>query len=122
MTQLDVVGATSGDKHEYHYLNNTYGTSDRILFGQAGWFDVELENVTSTNVTVSLWCEDTEANGPVSDTGTFPVAPNTTVVVQVSGFPARADGSPMEECDCHLLLHNDDSESTGVEIWSSFYY
>jgi len=122
MVQIEAVSSTSGSSHESHYLNNTYDTSDRIIFGDQGWFDVDLFNPTSTNVTVSIWCEDTSGNGVLGDVATFKIEGNGEIFVQVSGFPAQADGSAMHDTYCHLLLHNDDNESSGVEISTYFYY
>ncbi len=84
---------------------------------------VRLVNETSTNVSVNLWAEDSAGNGPLSDTGYWiPVPPGTEKSVCFTQFGMQADGTtPISECIVHTVLHNDDSESSGVEIYHEFY-
>jgi hypothetical protein len=118
-------GECQGSSHHESYLTNGYDVPWTILFGDAGQFCVHLENVTSTNVSVRAWVVDTESNGEISDSGfSTSVQPSGGVTnLYFSDLGMRGDGvTPQTEAELHLVVHNDDSESTGVEIWHSVWY
>lgn len=111
-------GSCAGSKQHESYLNNTYDVPWTILVHDDR-VCVLLQNSTSTNVSVNIWAEDSENNGPLTDPNyKVPVLANTSVCVQIWEFGYRADGvSPRDEFILHSALHNDDNESEGVEIW-----
>lgn len=124
MTQVQVGGECSGSSHHESYLNNTYDVPWTILFGDGDQFCVRFQNDTSTNVSVNTWVVDTEGNGDLTDSSfSAPVPPNSVTNVWFWDFGTRADGtSKRTEAELHIIVHNDDSESTGVEIWHSVHY
>jgi hypothetical protein len=110
-------GCSRSNQHSSN-LNNTYDVP------WTAWiYDdslcVHFQNRTSTNVSVNVWTEDAESNGALSDTGYWArVPPNSDTYVCLSDFGMRADQvTPRDKCILHTVVHNDDSESTGVEIW-----
>ena len=67
-------------------------------------------------------CEMRRASASLS-CFTTSVAPNGQTSVFFSEFGMRSDGvTPRTEAELHIVVHNDDSEGTGVEIWHSVHY
>ncbi|MGA2409967.1 MAG: hypothetical protein ABSG46_06195 [Candidatus Binataceae bacterium] len=84
---------------------------------------VHFMNGASTNVSANPWVEDSESNGPLSDTNYWiAVPPNGELSVCFSNFGLRADqASPRTECILHTAIRNDDNASEGVEISHEVY-
>lgn len=126
MVQIDGYqncdGNCAGSKQHESYLNNTYDVPWTILVHD-DQVCIFLKNDTSTNMSVNIWAEDSENNGPLTDTNYWvSVLPNTSTCVYIWELGYRADGvSPREEFILHTVLHNDDNESEGVNIWHDVY-
>jgi hypothetical protein len=126
MTQVTAVagGECQGSSHHESYLSNNHDIPWTILFGDGDQFCVYFQNVTSTNVSVNTWVVDKEANIAISDESfKTSVMPNSQTSVYFSDFGMRSDGvTPRTEAELHIIVHNDDSEGTGVQIWHSVHY
>jgi hypothetical protein len=121
MASVDVCDQCSGNVQHSSNLNNTYDVPWTV-FVNDDRVCVRFVNSTSTNVSVNTWVEDTAGNGPLSDTSySVPVPPNGETSVCFTAFGVGADQSPISECILHTVLHNDDSESEGVEISHEVY-
>jgi hypothetical protein len=125
MTEVAVGDECTASSHHYSSLTNNHDVPWTILFGDAGQFCVKFTNDTGTNVSVNTWVVDTENNGDLTSSNfSAQVAPNGGITsVWFWDFGMRADGvSPRTEAQLHITVHNDDSASTGVEIWHSVHY
>jgi hypothetical protein len=122
---VQVGGQPAGSSHHESYLTNGYEVPWTILFGDGDQFCVHMENVTSTNVSVTAWVTDADTDAQLSDPQfTTTVQPNGGVTnVYFSDFGMLADGvTKRTKAELHLKLRNDDHESSGVEIWHTVNY
>ena len=122
MAQVSECSSCSGSAQHSSNLTNGYDVPWTV-FLHDDYVCVHLSNGTQTNVSVNLWAEDTAGNGALSDQSYWvQVAPNTEKYVCFTQFGMQADQTtPIGECIMHSVVHNDDSESTGVEIWHEIY-
>jgi len=122
MASVDVCDQCSGNVQHSSNLNNTYDVPWTV-FLHDGSVCVRFENPGGTNASVNTWVEDSAGNGPLSDTGfSVPVPPGGEVSVLFTDFGMQADQTtPISECILHTVVHNDDSENTGVELYHEVY-
>ena len=122
MATAQIGGGCSGSPQHSSNLNNTYDVPWTVFLHE-GSVCVRFQNPGSTHASVNTWVEDTASNGPLSDTGFWvQVPPNGETSVVFSDFGMQADQTtPISECILHTVVHNDDSENTGVELYHEVY-
>jgi hypothetical protein len=110
-------GCARSNQHSSN-LTNGYDVPWRAWINDDG-VCMHFQNGTQTNVSVKVWVADADDSAALSDTSfSVPVPPGADVYVCFSDFGTESDQvTPRGSCTLHTVLHNDDSESTGVEIW-----
>ena len=108
----------AGSKQHESRLNNDYDIP-WIVFIYEDQVCVLLNNDSSTNVSVNIWAEDAEGNGPLTNPDYWvPVSANTSTCVYIWEFGYHADGvSKLDKFVLHTALYNDDNENEGIEIF-----
>src|SRR6266498_1257494 len=122
MATVEIGSGCSGSPQHSSNLNNTYDVPWTVFLHE-GSVCVRFQNPGSTHASVNTWVEDTAGNGPLSDTGfSVQVPPGGETSVVFSDFGTQADQTtPISECILHTVVHNDDSENTGVELYHEVY-
>ena len=117
-----VCDGCSGSVQHSSNLNTTYDVPWTVFLHEDS-VCVRFVNDTATNVSVNTWVEDTEGNGELSDSSfSTAVPPGGEVAVCFTGFGYEADQTtPISECLLHTVVHNDEAESEGVEIYHEVY-
>ena len=122
MATVEVCSGCSGSVQHSSNLNNTYDVPWTVFLHDDA-VCVKFQSSTSTNASVNVWVEDTAGNGALSDTNFWtPVPPFGETYVCFANFGMQADQTtPISEAILHTLVRNDDSESTGVELYHEVY-
>ncbi len=123
MANINQCESCQGNKVSEGRLNTTYEVTPQVIV-ENDQLCVHLVNETSTNVSVNVWAEDAENSGfALTDPNYWVAVPaqsETSICIGDLGY--KEDGvSLRDKCILHLMLHNDDNENEGVEIWYEIY-
>ncbi len=122
MANVEVRSGCSGHAQHSSNISNNHDVPWTVWVNE-DQVCVRFTSATSTNASVNVWVEDSDGNGALSDTNFWvSVPPQGETGVIFWDFGLRADQvTPRDRCILHTVVHNDDSESTGVELYHEVY-